>query len=64
LKFIIEQVISRLKLPLQLGRILVRERNTAKADFLMVGAAHLVTVPLAYRMGAADKIRSTKSLIA
>ncbi|MGD9155991.1 MAG: transposase [Bacillota bacterium] len=59
---IIEQVISRLKLPLQLGRILVRDRKTTKADLFMAGAAHLVTVLLAYRMGATDKIRSTKSI--
>jgi hypothetical protein len=64
LRHIIEQVISRLKLPLQLGRILVRDRKTAKADFFMAGAAHLVTALLAYRMGATEKIRSTKSLSA
>jgi hypothetical protein len=64
LRHIIEQVISRLKLPLQLGRILVRDRKTAKADFFMAGAAHLVTALLAYRMGATEKIRSIKSLSA
>ena len=63
-RHIIEQVISRLKLPLQLGRILVRDRRTAKADFFLAGSAHLVTALLAYRMGAADKIRSTKALVA
>jgi hypothetical protein len=63
-RYIIEQVISRLKLPLQLGWILVRDRKTAKADFFLAGAAHLVTALLAYRMGVTDKIRSPKSLVA
>lgn len=64
LRYIIEQVISRLKLPLQLGNLCQRDRKTTKADFFMAGAAHLVTVLLAYRMGAIDKIRSSRSLVA
>jgi len=63
-RHIIEQVISRLKLPLQLGNLRARDRKTIKADFFMAGAAHLITVLLAYRMGAIDKIRSVKSIAA
>ena len=61
-RHIIEQVISRLKLPLQLGSIKARNRRTIKADLFMAGAAHLIIVLLAYRMGAIDKIRSVKSI--
>ena len=63
-RHIIEQVISRLKFPLQLGNLQARDRKTIKADFFMAGAAHLITVLLAYRMGAIDKIRSIKSIAA
>ncbi|WP_434630862.1 hypothetical protein PQ689_09965 [Thermoanaerobacterium thermosaccharolyticum] len=63
-RHIIEQVISRLKLPLQLGNLKARDRKTIKADFFMAGAMHLITVLLAYRMGAIDKIRSVKSIAA
>lgn len=63
LRYIIEQVISRLKLPLQLGSLCQRDRKTTKADFFLAGAAHLVAVLLAYRMKKINKIRSTKSLV-
>jgi len=62
LRQIIEQVISRLKLPLQLGNIYTRNRKTIKADLFIAGAAHLIIVLLAYRMGSIDKIRSIKSI--
>jgi len=63
-RHIIEQVISRIKLPLQLGSLRTRNRKTTKADFFMAGAAHLVTVLLAYRIEAINKLRSTKSIAA
>jgi hypothetical protein len=37
-RHIIEQVISRLKLPLQLSRILVRDRKTAKDNWYLIRA--------------------------
>lgn len=62
--YIIVQVISRLKLPLQLGSLYLRNRKTIKADFFIAGAAHLITVFLAYKMDCIDKIRSPRSITA
>jgi len=64
LRHIVEQVISMLKLPLQLGKLYTQNLKTAKANFFMARVAHLITVLLAYRMGVTDKIRCSKSLVA
>ncbi|MEW6622340.1 MAG: transposase, partial [Bacillota bacterium] len=64
LRHIVEQVISRLKLPLQLGKLYTQNLKTAKADFFMAGVAHLICVLLAYNLKAFDKIRSPKSFVA
>ena len=61
-RYIIEQVISRLKLPLNMGSSYVRNTKTTKCDFFMAGIAHLVTVLLAYRMDLPHLVRSTKSI--
>lgn len=61
-RHIVEQVISRLKLPLNMGGSYIRDSRTAKADFFMAGIAHLITVLLAYRMDLPHKVRSSKSI--
>lgn len=61
-RHIVEQVISRLKLPLNMGGSYIRDSRTSKADFFMAGIAHLVTVLLAYRMDLPHKVRSSKSI--
>lgn len=63
-RHIVEQVISRLKLPLRMGGSYIRDSKTAKADFFMSGIAHLVIVYVAYKAGLLDKIRSVKSIAA
>jgi len=61
-RYIVEQVISRLKLPLNMGGSYIRNSKTSKSDFFMAGIAHLVTVLLAYRMDLPHKVRSSKSI--
>ena len=61
-RHIVEQVISRLKLPLNMGGSYIRNSRTSKADFFMAGIAHLVTVLLAHRMDLPHKVRSSKSI--
>ena len=61
-RYIVEQVISRLKLPFNMGGSYIRDSRTSKADFFMSGIAHLVTVLLAYRMDLPHKVRSPKSI--
>ena len=61
-RYIVEQVISRLKLPFNMGGSYIRDSRTSKADFFMAGIAHLVTVLLAYRMDLPHKVRSSKSI--
>jgi len=64
-RYIIEQVISSLKLPFQLGSLKQRNLKSNKADLFLAGAAQLITVILAYRMNSFDKIRcSAKTLAA
>lgn len=55
-RYIIEQVILRLKFPLQLGSSFQIDSKTIKADFFLAGAACLVTVLLVYRKSNIDKI--------
>lgn len=47
-RYIVEQVISRLKLPLNMGGSYIRNSKTSKSDFFMAGIAHLITVLLAF----------------
>jgi len=61
-RHIVEQVISRLKLPLNMGGSYIRHSKTSKADFFMAGIAHLVTVIIAYRMDLPRKVRCSKSI--
>lgn len=63
-RHIVEQVISRLKLPLTMGGTYTRDTRTAKPDFFMSGIAHLVIVYVAYKAGLVDKVRSVKSIAA
>jgi hypothetical protein len=63
-RHVIEQVISRLKLPLWMGGSYTRDTRTAKADFFMSGVAHLVIVYVAYKAGLLDKVRCVKSIAA
>ncbi len=61
-RVIIEQVISRLKLPLAMSGTFIRHSKSTKADLFMAGIAHLVTVLLAHRMKLPSKVRSSKSI--
>lgn len=63
-RHIVEQSISRLKLPLRMGGSYIRNTKTAKADFFMSGIAHLVIAYVAYQAGLFDKVRSVKSIAA
>jgi len=63
-RHIVEQVISRLKLPLKMGGSYIRDTKTAKADFFMCGIAHLAIVYVAYKAGLFDKVRCVKSIAA
>lgn len=63
-RHVVEQVISRLKLPLVMGGSFLRDPKTAKADFFMCGIAHLVIVYVAYQAGLLDKVRCVKSIAA
>jgi len=63
-RHIIEQVISRLKLPLRMGGSYLRDSKTTKADFFMSGIAHLVIVYVAFKAGLLDKVRCVKSIAA
>lgn len=64
IRHVVEQVISRLKLPLRMGGSYLRDSKTTKADFFMSGIAHLVIVYVAYRAGLLDKVRCVKSIAA
>jgi hypothetical protein len=61
-RVIIEQVISRLKLPLAMSGTFIHHSKSTKADLFMAGIAHLTTVLLAHRMNKPDKVRSSKSI--
>lgn len=61
-RHIVEQVISRLKLPLNMGGTYIRDIKTAKADFFMSGIAHLVIVYIAHQAGLLHKARCVKSI--
>jgi len=61
-RHVIEQVISKLKLPLTMGGTFTRDTKTSKADFFMSGIAHLVIVYVSYKAGLLDKVRCVKSI--
>lgn len=60
-RHIVEQVISRLKLPLSLSRSYIRDTKTAKFEFFLAGAVQLIIAHVAYKAGFIDKIRCLKS---
>jgi len=63
-RIVVEQTISRLKLPLLMGSLVTRDRVSIKADLLLAGCVQLITLIVAYRAGMLDKMRSSKSLVA
>lgn len=63
-RYVVEQVISRLKLPLALSNSYTRNTNTVKFDFFMAGIVQLIIAYVAYKAGFSDKIRCVKSFAA
>jgi hypothetical protein len=63
-RHIVEQVISRLKLPLNLSHTYARNTQTTKFDFFLAGAVQLIIAYTAYKAGFLDKIRCIKSFAA
>lgn len=63
-RHIVEQVISRLKLPLGLANSYTRNTKTVKFDFFMSGIVQLIIAYVAFKAGLIDKIRCTKSFAA
>lgn len=63
-RHIVEQVISRLKLPLGLANSYTRNTKTVKFDFFMSGIVQLIVAYVAFKAGLIDKIRCIKSFAA
>lgn len=63
-RHVVEQVISRLKLPLALANSYTRKTQTVKFDFFMAGIVQLLVAYVAFKAGLIDKIRCIKSFAA
>jgi hypothetical protein len=63
-RHVVEQVISRLKLPLALSNSYTRNTKTVKFDFFMAGIVQLIIAYVAFQAGLIDKIRCVKSFAA
>lgn len=60
----VEQSISRLKLPLMLGRLTVMDFNSAYCDFVLAAIAQNLVALIALRAKLNDKVRSLRWLVA
>ena len=60
-RHIVEQVISRLKLPLSLANCYTRDSRTVKFDFFMAGAVQLIVAYVTFQAGLVNKFRCIKS---